>query len=739
MKFNNGYWMLREGVQQLAAKQVYSYQISEDCLTLYAPTAVVTGKGRTLNQPMLTISITSPVENVLRIQSVHHKGGLKNNPGFALAQQSPAVTITEEPGKVLFRSGKTVAEVATEGAFSIGYYYDGCLMTSTGNNSNSYMLDGGTAYYKEELALDVGELVYGLGERFTAFTKNGQSIDIWNEDGGTCSEQTYKNIPFYLTNKGYGVLVNHPERVSFEIASEKVNRIQFSVPGEGLDYCIFGANDPKTALIRYTDLTGKPDLPPAWSFGLWLSTSFLTEYSEETFMNFIDGMQQRGIPLDVFHFDCCWMEEFEWCNFQWNAKWFPDPAAMLQKIHDRGLKVCVWINSYIAQKSPLFDEGLARGYFVKNPDGTVWQWDLWQAGMALVDFTNPEATAWYTDKLEALLDMGVDCFKTDFGERIPTDVIWHDGSDPAKMHNYYAFLYNEAVYNLLKRKRGEGEAVVFARSATVGGQQFPVHWGGDCTSQYTSMAETLRGGLSFTLSGFGFWSHDIGGFEDGCTPDIYKRWTQFGLLSTHSRYHSSGEYKVPWIYDEEAVDVTRTYTQLKADLMPYLFACAMETHETGIPMMRAMLLEFLADETCHTLDRQYMLGANLLVAPIFNDRGEVSYYLPAGSWTHLLTGTVYEGGKWYKEQYDYLSMPVFVRENSILVTGSGQKKASYDYTDHVTVQLYGFSGDCTVSQKVYDCAGQLAAVVTVFATQGSVAVDTDKLTNVTVLLNGKPL
>ena len=228
------------------------------------------------------------------------------------------------------------------------------------------------------------------------------------------------------------------------------------------------------------------------------------------------GMAERDIPLHVFHFDCYWMEAYEWCNFTWDAQTFPDPKGMLKRYHERGLKICVWINPYIGQKSPLFHEGMKAGFLLKKKNGEVWQTDMWQAGMGLVDFTNPEAVSWYRGKLKALLDMGVDCFKTDFGERIPVkDIAYFDGSDPVKMHNYYPYLYNKTVFDLLEEERGKGEAVLFARSATAGCQQFPAHWGGDCSASYPSMAETLRGGLSLACAGFGFWSHDIGGKRNG--------------------------------------------------------------------------------------------------------------------------------------------------------------------------------------------------------------------------------
>lgn len=240
--------------------------------------------------------------------------------------------------------------------------------------------------------------------------------------------------------------------------------------------------------------------------------------------------------------------------------------------------------------------------------------------MALVDFTNPDAYKWFQDKLEALLDMGVDCFKTDFGERIPAEnVFYENGADPEGMHNFYTYLYNKCVFSLLEDKKGKGQAVLFARSATAGGQKFPVHWGGDCWSTYEAMAESLRGGgLSLTMSGFGYWSHDIGGFENTSTADVYKRWAAFGLLSSHSRFHGSTSYRVPWAYDDEAVDVVRFFTKLKIELLPYIYSMSVYTSETGVPVMRSMVLEYQDDIACTNLDRQYMFGDSLLVAPIFN-------------------------------------------------------------------------------------------------------------------------
>jgi alpha-D-xyloside xylohydrolase len=534
--------------------------------------------------------------------------------------------------------------------------------------------------------------------------KNGQVVEMWNEDGGTSSEQAYKNIPFYLSSLGYGVLVAHPERVSFEIASEVVSRAQFSVPGEELDYYVIGGATPKDVLKKYTELTGRPALPPAWSFGLWLTTSFTTTYDEKTVNSFIEGMRERRVPLHVFHFDCFWMKEFQWCDFEWDAEQFPEPRDILARLKARGLHISVWINPYIAQKSRLFDEGMARGYLVKKPDGGVWQWDRWQAGMALVDFTNPDAARWYKDKLRGLLAAGVDCFKTDFGERIPTHVVYHDGSDPQRMHNFYTYLYNRAVFEVLEEERGPGKALVFARSATVGSQKFPVHWGGDCSATYESMAESLRGGLSLGLSGFGFWSHDISGFEKTATPDLYRRWAAFGLLSSHSRLHGNESYRVPWLFGEESTDVLRFFVQLKCRLMPYLYSTAAEAARDGIPVMRAMVLEFSEDPACAYLDRQYMLGPSLLVAPIFGDDGSVTYYLPKGRWTSLLSGEAVEGGSWRTETHGYMSLPVMVRPNSVLAIGSDETRPDYDYADGVTFHVFepADGAECTASLVTVD-------------------------------------
>lgn len=603
MKFTNGYWMIRDGVDALYAREAYELaaDATTESLNVLAPTSVVRGRYDTLNLPTFNVDITTPAEGVIRVCAEHWQGATEY-PGFPLNADEPGnrdyvtvqangngdgevgvngadVTLTTggltvkvvkgAPWNLTFigEDGKVLTESAGK---SLGRFKFGAESNVTAQPVSEFgvTMDGSArdesdVFIAIQLHLSVGEDVYGLGERFGAYVKNGQSVDIWNEDGGTASEQGYKDIPFYMTSNGYGVLVNNRGHVSFEIGSEN---------------------------------------------------------TEATINSFIDGMAERDIPLAAFHYDCYWMREFHWCDFEWDKRFFGDIESTLKRLHED------------------------KGYLVRKPNGEVWQTDFWQAGMGLVDFTNPAAREWFKDKVKALLNQGVDAIKTDFGERIPRDVVWYDGSPKLSMHNWYTQLYNQAVFEAIEETYGKGNACLYARSATVGGQQQPVHWGGDCESTFNGMAQSLRAGLSLTSSGFGFWSHDSGGFE-GAFPDpaVYKRWVAFGMLGSHSRLHGSTVYRVPWLFDEEdekngvalvpgqtAVDVVREFTKLKLELMPYVYQLGLQPHANGTPVMRSMFVEFPDDPACRTLDRQYMFGPSMLVAPVFTYSGEVSYRFRCG-------------------------------------------------------------------------------------------------------------
>ena len=603
MKFTNGYWMIRDGVDALYAREAYELaaDATTESLNVLAPTSVVRGRYDTLNLPTFNVDITTPAEGVIRVRAEHWQGATEY-PGFPLNADEPGnrdyvtvqangngdgevgvngadVTLTTggltvkvvkgAPWNLTFigEDGKVLTESAGKslGRFKLGAESNVTAqpVSEFGVTMDGSARDESDVFIAIQLHLSVGEDVYGLGERFGAYVKNGQSVDIWNEDGGTASEQGYKDIPFYMTSNGYGVLVNNRGHVSFEIGSEN---------------------------------------------------------TEATINSFIDGMAERDIPLAAFHYDCYWMREFHWCDFEWDKRFFGDIESTLKRLHED------------------------KGYLVRKPNGEVWQTDFWQAGMGLVDFTNPAAREWFKDKVKALLNQGVDAIKTDFGERIPRDVVWYDGSPKLSMHNWYTQLYNQAVFEAIEETYGKGNACLYARSATVGGQQQPVHWGGDCESTFNGMAQSLRAGLSLTSSGFGFWSHDIGGFE-GAFPDpaVYKRWVAFGMLGSHSRLRGSTVYRVPWLFDEEdekngvalvpgqtAVDVVREFTKLKLELMPYVYQLGLQPHVNGTPVMRSMFVEFPDDPACRTLDRQYMFGPSMLVAPVFTYSGEVSYRFRCG-------------------------------------------------------------------------------------------------------------
>ncbi len=736
MKFSDGLWLNQRGYEVNYAVQAYETKTTANSITVFATPTAIWNRGMTLGGVCLEITYTSTAPDVIKVTIRHHKGTVDNRPKFELNEdQGYTPQITQGDGYIEMKSGETVLRIKQGTDWEVSFSRNGKYLTGGAWRSTSYIKenqyhanarlalqeddqcfnfpqDPHTGFTREQLTLSVGECVYGFGEKFTTFVKNGQNVEMWNADGGTSSDQSYKCIPFYITSNGYGVFVNSSDKVSFEVASDTVNKLSFTVPGEELEYFFIGGENLHKVLENYTTLTGKPALPPAKTFGLWLSTSFTTDYNEETVTSFIDGMAERDIPLQMFHFDCFWMREFHWTDFEWDTRQFPDPKAMISRLKDRGLGICCWINPYIAQQSALFDEGVEKGYFIKNLDGSVFQFDMWQPGMAIVDFTNPDACKWFSNKLRTLLEMGVTAIKTDFGERIPTKVKYFSGQDPIHMHNYYTYLYNKVVFETLKDFYGENQACLFARSATVGGQKFPVHWGGDCTGEYSSMAETLRGGLSLCSSGFGYFSHDIGGFEASSSPSVYKRWCAFGLMSTHSRLHGSTSYRVPWVYDDEAVDVLRFFTKLKGKLMPYLFAQAVKTSTTGVPMMRPMVMDYTDDIACRYLDQQYLLGDNLVCAPVFNEEGIANIYLPEGKWYDIITGKTLEGGKYHSIKCTFMEMPVLAKPNSIIAIGNFQNQFEYDYAEGTDFMICNLEDGKSASADIYDTNAKKVLTIT---------------------------
>ncbi|KAN0075215.1 glycoside hydrolase family 31 protein [Tylopilus felleus] len=774
MKFNDGFWLLKHGVKAYYGLQVTQLKTVSDGVSLQVATRPIRHRGDTLGGPVLNIKVHSPTQGVIgvRIEHFKHRDELPAIPLFpdvppisdvSLSKSETATIlstagltaeITENPYTITFKDSRrtlTAAGVKHQGVFDVPYKWttgtaanSSCLALDPSSNPHPEPPPESVRYIHSELNISPGELIYGLGEQFGAFVKNGQSVSVWNRDGGTSSEQAYKCVPFYITNRNYGVFINHPGEVEVEVGSEKVSKVGVSVAGESLEYFVIYGEKPLDILERYTRMTGRPALLPSWTFGLWLSTSFMTSYSGETVAGFLQGMQDRNCPVRVFHLDCFWMKQYEWCSFTFDPDNFPDPQAYLADIKRKfNVKICVWINPYISQLSPIFEEGVKGGYFIKRTDGSPWQWDLWQPGLAILDVTNPEACQWYTQKLSALLDIGVDTFKTDFGERIPhANVKYHDGSDPMRMHNTYAVAYNELVFKLLEKRFGRGEAVVFARASAAGGQRFPVHWGGDCESTFEAMAEALRGALSLTVSGFGFASHDIGGFEGHPAPEIYQRWVAFGLFSSHSRLHGSSSYRVPWQYGEDAAKGMSKLLDAKHRLMPYIYSHAINAHVNGHPLPRAMFLEFLEDRTTHHLDRQYMLGPSLLVAPVFVPKEEeTEYYIPAGRWTSLFNPQrTILGPVWVHEKVPLDEIPVWIRPNSVLCLGAaGMGRPDYTLNRDVEVHLYEYAEGTESTVALSPTSGTVMDSIHVARSSGGIAVHItdDSTTIASVVLHGE--
>lgn len=493
--------------------------------------------------------------------------------------------------------------------------------------------------------LHMDEHIYGLGEHFTEFDKRGQSVRMRNFDTLGCRDkESYKNIPFYISSYGYGLYVNDPGIYDFEVGSRSVSSISIRVPARQLEYYLIPADTLKEILAVYMNLTGPAALPPAWSFGLWYSTGFKGNNRQNVEQD-AALFREHEIPLSVMHFDCYWLREDMWCDFVWDDAMYPDRRSMIEGLKAQGLKICLWINPYVTEVSDMFREGKDLGYLVKRRDGSVYTADLWHGLLpycGIVDFTNPQAAAWYQDKIRERLEEGVDVLKTDFAEDIPEDALFANGMTGRQMRNLYSRLYNQAVTQVTRQVKGEENGIVWARSGCAGMQQFPVCWSGDPYSSYEGMAATLRGGLSMAMSGVPFWSHDMGGFYGEVSEEVFVRWSQFGLFTSHSRLHGTST-RQPWAYGERALRILKKFIEIRYELMPYILETAKASVEEGISFLRPLVLEHPKDPTVWGIYDEYYFGAKYLVCPVFGGDGHRRrIYLPEGIWRDYLTGEVYD-------------------------------------------------------------------------------------------------
>ncbi|WP_449062172.1 TIM-barrel domain-containing protein [Planomonospora algeriensis] len=525
--------------------------------------------------------------------------------------------------------------------------------------------DGETAGYHESFAAPADEAFTGFGESFTPLDKRGQRPVMWNFDAfGAESQRAYKNVPFYLSSRGYGVLVDSGAPVEFDVCQSTHSCVQIVVPDDLIDYYVIAGPTPPQILDRFDRLTCRPALPPKWAFGTWISSGFFVD-TQERVMNRARTIRERGIPCDVLHLDTYWQTDGHWSDLRWDEGNFPDPAGMLAELKEMGFKVCLWMNPYISHLSPAFAEAAEKGYFLKRPGGEVYVADSWHGSYpecGIVDFTSPEAVEWFRGLLRPLLEQGVQVFKTDFAEGVPHDAVAANGMTGTDLHNVYTLLFNDVVSEVTREVAGHG--MVWARSSFLGGQRHAAQWSGDTYTSYPAMGSTLRGGLAHGLSGIPFWSHDAGGFTGRPTDDLYVRWTQFGAFSPLLRLHGTTS-REPWEFPEveaEAVAALR----LRYRLMPYIYTAAVEAARTGAPMMRALCVDHPDDPVAWRADLEYLLGRDLLVAPMTSPDGVRKVYLPAGEWVDHWTGEVLAGGRHVTVSAPLSRIPLFVRRGAVI-------------------------------------------------------------------------
>jgi alpha-D-xyloside xylohydrolase len=529
-------------------------------------------------------------------------------------------------------------------------------------------------------ALRSGERVYGLGEKWASIDRRGQRVRSFNEDATNVNaELSYKNTPFAWSPTGWWWFLHTPAPVTHGVGypnwSHRTMVIHLEDPG--LDLFIGAHDGPADVLERYTELTGRASLPPVWSYGVWMSRAYYA--TAEDAIEVVEQLRERRIPSEVLLLDGrAWHEWGSRFDFSWDPERYPDPQAFVSRLKELGFRTNLWEYSYLSVRNPLFNELEERGYFLRNPDGTTYihrwfPWPFeehysWLPPSGIIDFTNPDAYAWFRDQHRDLIELGVAVMKTDYGEAVPRDVVAFNGDTGHRLHNVYTLLYNRCVFEAFDRY-GDGAPMVWGRSGWAGVQRSPVQWGGDPQCDWEGLAASIRGGLSWGMSGGPFYSHDIGGFARGqVAPELYVRWAQAGIHCSHTRFHGIGE-REPWAYGTEAEDIVRRWCEWRMRLIPYLQACALEASRSGMPVMRAMPLAFPDEPDTWDAELQYLLGPSLLVAPVVHEDGRVRIVLPQGRWFDMTAGEWLDGGRSIERTYALGDVPLFGRDGHLLPLG----------------------------------------------------------------------
>ena len=541
-------------------------------------------------------------------------------------------------------------------------------------------------------ALESGESVFGLGEKFGRLDQRGQLVESWNRDAtGVNAELSYKNVPFAWSPRGWGVFVCTTARVTHGVGypawSHRSYVIKLDDPT--LDLFLIFADSPGEMLEKYTGLTGRTELPPRWSYGAWMSRAFYQTADE--ILDVARQLRERRIPCDVLTLDGrAWHKSETRFDFSWDTDRYPDPAGFVRSLRGLNYRLCLWEYPYLSTLNPLYAELAAKKFFLQTAEGETYvhRWlpppndrlipHLQPSG--LLDFTNPEAYAWFRDMHRSLFEMGVSVMKTDYGEAVPEEVVGYNGDTGKRLHNVYSLLYNRCTFEA-SQKYGDQEGIVWGRSSWAGGQRYPVQWGGDPQGDWEGLAASIRGGLSWGMSGGAFYAHDIGGFYGSRTssqllgegmpdPELYIRWAQAGILASHTRFHGTSP-REPWYYGPQAEEIVRNWLVWRYRLIPYLQGCALEAKATGLPVMRAMALAFPEDRLAWPFEQQYMLGGSLLVVPVLQPGGKTSFYLPSGRWFDLWQQVWVEGPGIFERQAPIEYIPIFGREGCLLPLGPG--------------------------------------------------------------------